>query len=81
MHLLQSKLSSPAFSGTQPSSSVHSPFFFFFGPTDRTTIARDEAMGNETFYHWDGLTGLKPRRKMTKLRNSYQEDIAFMLCF
>ena len=44
--------SSPAFSGAQTPSSVHS--LFFFGPTDRPTITRDGAMGNETFY-WDGL--------------------------
>ena len=55
-------------------------FSFFFRSTDRTTITRDEAMGNETFY-WDGLAGLNPRRKMTKLRNTYPEDIAFGLCF
>ena len=47
--------SSPAFSGTQTRSSVHS-FLFFFRP-DRPTISRDGAMGNETFY-WDGLTYL-----------------------
>ena len=29
-------------------------FFFFTRPSDRPTITRDGAMGNETFY-WDGL--------------------------
>ena len=37
----------------QTPSSVHS-LFFFFCPTDRPTIARHRAMGNETFY-WDSL--------------------------
>ena len=30
-------------------------FFFFARPTDRPTITRDRAMGNETFY-WHGLS-------------------------
>ena len=42
----------PALSGTQEPSSVH--FFLGGGATDRPTITRDGAMGNETFY-WDGL--------------------------
>ena len=46
-----SLLSSPTFSGTQTPSSVH---FFLAQPTERPTITRDGAMGNETFY-WDGL--------------------------
>ena len=46
-----SLLSSPTFSGTQTPSSVH---FFLAQPTERPTITRGGAMGNETF-HSDGV--------------------------
>ena len=45
-------LSSTAFFLTQTPLSVHS---FFFCSTNRPTITRDGAMGNETFY-WHGLS-------------------------
>ena len=46
---------------------IHS--FFFFFPTDRPTITRDGAMGNETFY-WDGLHSAKSSQRITSHKQS-----------